>query len=156
MVTSGFQFTAATDNCRGDLRRAARRFGIQRRGKLLQTRIKWIEEYQTMSTGKSGQHPRKGIAELNTGLVRSAQKFFQVATEFRFRQSFEQRINGGVNGFIEKDASDRYCFRTDLGRQRHTAQRALAVDEPGSRYFGKVVIFGCNPKNRHRFDAALR
>ncbi len=41
-------------------------------------------------------------------------------------------------------------------RNGDACKSAIAIDEFGGRDFGKVVIFGRDPKDRHRLDPALR
>src|SRR5258708_36785252 len=87
MITGLFQFTAAIDDRDRNFVSAPGRFGIQRRGRLLQLRIERVEQDQSLFSDQRGHHLRERVAKLFTGFLGRAQKLFEISAELSFSQS---------------------------------------------------------------------
>ena len=156
MIAGCFQFAAAIDDRDRNFVRAPGRFGIQRRGHLLQLRIKRVEKYQSPFTGQRGQQLCEGIAKLSSGLISSAQKLFEIVAEFGLGQRGQQTLNARLDCFVQHDPADRNPVGMYFGGNADATEGAIAIDDFGFRNFRKVVILGGNPKDRNGFDAPLR
>src|SRR5882672_3764048 len=85
----------------------------------------------------------------------STQELFEIIAEFRFWQGREQTLERRFDGFIEHNPADGQAVRINFGGHRDAAESTVPIYYFGFRDFGKVMIFGSNPKHRDRLDSAL-
>ena len=83
------------------------------------------------------------------------QKLFKIVAELGLRQRFDQILSRFPDRFVERHASDRHIVAVHFQRHTQVAEIAIAIDETGRGDFCEIVILSGNPKNGHRFEAAL-